>query len=207
MPVIASRARVLSMAERSGRGGRQGSCRAADPTPLETARVGPAELIDVQDAPVLQVDPQCTGRPDRGVAFHGRRSRRFHCCTATRSSSEIHRGVESIALVNSCVCRARAHPATPFRDGTPCRNSGSFRRPFSCQGPPSRLERAGERGTLVRVFPHRYFYAPPDPQWITSSPEVRLRVPKERLRRPAPERRRGVTRLGRRFRTRRACSS
>lgn len=40
-----------------------------DPMLLQAARVGAAEFLDIQDASVLQVDQQCAGMPDRGVAY------------------------------------------------------------------------------------------------------------------------------------------
>ena len=147
----------------------------AHPAPmlLQTARVSSAELFHVQDASVPQIDQQCAGMPDRCVACGCMIGWRFHRGPASGFSDEIRGAPERIQAGRrrTSISRVRLHPATPSCDGDPCRISASIRRRLSCQGPPSRPERAGERGTLVRVCPHGYFYAPPKRRWITSSRE------------------------------------
>jgi hypothetical protein len=67
---------------------------------LQTTRVGSAELLDIQDASVLQVDQQCAGMRDRGVAcgcILGWRSQRG---PVVGFSDEIRRALEAVSAGN-----------------------------------------------------------------------------------------------------------
>jgi hypothetical protein len=119
-----------------------------DPIALQTACVGPAELVYVQDAPVLHVDPQCARMPDRAVAWGYSLVWRSRLRPAVGPSDETDRAREPVQAGRRRISasRVRPHPATPSCDGDPCRTSGSIRRHLMCQGPllgPSGRARGG----------------------------------------------------------------
>jgi hypothetical protein len=70
---------------------------------LQTTRVGSAELLDIQDASVLQVDEQGAGMPDRGVACRCMLVWRSPRRSAVGFSDAIHRALEAISAGNRFV--------------------------------------------------------------------------------------------------------
>ena len=119
---------------------------------------------------MLQVDQECAGVRDRGVACGRMRVRRSRPGRAVGCADEIHHALEAIPAGHRFVCTSHvpSHPGnTSFRWLSlpsicilaTARRLARF---------PLSAGRAGERGILLRVSAHGYLYAPPEPGRITA---------------------------------------
>jgi hypothetical protein len=70
---------------------------------LQTTRVGSAELLDIQDASVLQVDEQTSSMRDRDVGCGCMLAWRSPRRSAVGFSDDIHRALEAISAGNRFV--------------------------------------------------------------------------------------------------------
>ena len=148
----------------------RGTSRMIAPLLFQTTRARSAELLNVERASMLQVDPQCHAAapprlffiwrsqltPARGCAQLSRRilERLANNLAVGAARTRSQRAVPSSwrSLPNLCVAAVRSLPAFP-----------------------SRPERAGERGNLVRRRGYGYFYALPELRRITVSPRFVFR--------------------------------
>lgn len=141
---------------------------AAESIRLGPACVGSAELFNIQDASMPQVNQQCASVRDRSVAGGCMLARRSLRVANVGFSHAIHRVLEAVSDATRSVGTVRSHAATSlFAMALLAGHRDSGDAALCIQAPP--LDPSGRaRGAFWSVlFRHAHFYASPARQWIT----------------------------------------